>query len=275
MPGSSAVQISHFLEGLTDFQAEFLAGYPCPQMFAIISWGCAATSWIATVLNRHPDICCAHAANQSWHVLGEVERLDGVRYMRVLARQAYTEVAAGDVHGVGREHVPELRRIFAERFNAVVAVREPLARIHSQLGLFRQHGEREEHDLAYIDPLISTTGVTLPSDAYRYRFFVHAANMLNAIVEEIGVGKIYRAEDLTSSPETLEDFVDEITRGRVIPAADWLRAAVGTSRVNAHARRECRMEFEDWQIDVIRKVVAPRAWELYQDFGYATPEFIL
>ena len=37
--------------------------------------------------------------------------------------------------------------------------------------------------------------------------------------------------------------------------------------------RRPRRELNDWQIDVIRKVVDPRAWEMYEALGYARPEF--
>jgi hypothetical protein len=257
-----------YFDGLSDYQTAFLRYYPCPQLFAVISWGCAATGWIASILSRHPDIYCAHAANHAWNVLGECEKLDGVRYLRVIGSQASSRVAAGDVHGVSRRHIPELRRVFEDQFNAAVVVREPMARLRSQLGVFHQFERQEHWDLAYLDEVISTAGVTLPSDGYYWRFFVHAANMLNAILEEVQVGKVYRAEDLTRNADILRDFVDEITRGKVSPGAEWLRAAVEIPGVNQHAEQQPPMDLDDWQADVVRKVVSPRAWELYETLGY-------
>jgi hypothetical protein len=116
--------------------------------------------------------------------------------------------------------------------------------------------------------VISRTGVTLPANNYRCRFFVHAANMLNAILEEREVGRVYRSEDLTQRAETLGDFVEEITRGAVSPSADWLRSAIQTPPMNRHAERHRDPEFADWQVDIIRRVVDPRAWELYEGLGY-------
>lgn len=214
-----------------------------------------------------------HAANQVWHVLGGFERLDGVPYLRVIGSQGYHFVAAGDVQGVNRHHVPELRRAFGPQFNAAVVVREPMARRSSMIALFKQYGETERWDLAYLDPVIERTKVTLPSKAYRWRFFVHAANLLNAIGEEIELGKVYRMEDLTRNTDTLGDLVEEITRGKVRPGADWLRAAIGTPKINAHAAGIEEEELDDWQVDVIRKVVSPRSWELYQRLGYPAVEF--
>ena len=267
-----ASETGSVFEGLSEYQARFLRQYPCPQMFAVVSWGCAATWWLASVLGRHPDLYCVHAANHAWHVLGGCERLDGVPYLRVIGSQAFSWVAAGDVHGVNRHHIPELRRVFGDQFNAAVVVREPMARRSSLVGLFRQYEEAEHWDLSHLDPVIARTGVTLPSGAYRWRFFVHAANMLNAIVEEVALGKVYRSEDLTRNADTLGDFVDEITRGKVRPSGEWLRSAIETPKLNAHAERRDPIELDDWQVDVIRKVVSPRAWELYEQLGYPPVE---
>jgi hypothetical protein len=263
-----------YFEGLSDYQTAFLRYYPCPQLFAVISWGCAATGWIASILSRHPDIYCAHAANHVWNVLGQCEKLDGVRYLRVLGSQASSRVAAGDVHGVDRRHIPELRRVFEDRFNAAVVVREPMARLRSQLGVFHQFERQEHWDLAYLEELIPATGVILPSSGYCWRFFVHAANMLNAILEEVEVGRVYRAEDLTRNTDILCEFVDEITRGKVSPDAQWLRSSVEIPHLNPHTQGLPPMEFDDWQVDVIRKVVRPRAWELYERMGYPAAGFV-
>ena len=128
-------RVEQFVDGLTDYQQAFLRKYPSPQLFSVISWGCAATAWLAAVLNRHPDIYCVHDANHSWHVLGNIEKLDGVPYLRIIGKQGHAHAAAGEVHGVSRHLVSECRRTFGDKFNAAVVVREPISRIYSQLAL--------------------------------------------------------------------------------------------------------------------------------------------
>jgi hypothetical protein len=263
-----------YLNGLTEHQAAYLRHYPCPQLFAIVSWGCAATAWIAAALNRHPDIFCAHAANITWHYLGACERLDGLPYMRIIGSQGHASVAAGDVHGVSRHLIAELRQAFGRKFNAAVVIREPLPRIRSQLGIFPQFGAYPNWQLEYLDPLIARAGVRLPSDDESCRFFVHAANMLNAIEEEVKIGKVFRAEDVTRHPESLGRLVDEITRGKVRPGDPWLQKAVNLPRRNGHSGPKRVSALEDWQYDVIRRVVSPKSWELYEHFGYPAPDFI-
>jgi len=253
---------------LSDYQADLLRYSLCRHLFAVVSWGCAGTSWLATVLNSHPGIFCVHAANHSWHVLGSVERLDGSPYIRIIGNQASGHTAAGDVHGVSRHHIPELRRSLANHFNAAVVVREPIPRLHSQLALFARFEKHRSWDIGYVDGVISRTGIILPADNYRYRFFVHAVNMLNAILEEREVGRVYRSEDLTQRTETLGDFVEEITCGAVSPGAGWLRSAIETPPLNRHAEPHQEPKFVDWQVEVIRRVVDPRAWEIYEALGY-------
>lgn len=265
--------MEELFEGLTDYQRAFLRKYPCPQLFYVVSWGCAATAWIARILNQHPDIYCVHAANHHWHVLGNGEKLDGARYLRIIGSQGHAHVAAGGVHGLSRHLVPECRRIFGNQFNAAVVVREPLARIRSQMALHRDFDGLQVFDLGYLDAILDRTGIALEPGDYQSRLFVHAVNMLNAVLEEREVGKIYRCEDLTSDTGVLGEFVDEITRGKVSPDSQWLNSAVKTKKVNVHAGRFPSRELDDWQIDVIRKVVDPRAWDLYESLGYARPEF--
>jgi hypothetical protein len=270
-------EIPTYLQDLSEYQRAFLSSYPPTQVFAVVSWGCAGTGWIARALDSHPDIYCVHAANTFWHVLAGFERLDGISYLRVIASQGHAHAAAGDVHGVGRHHIPALRHAFDQLFNAAVVVREPIPRLRSQLALFERYedveGSKTSWDLSYIDGVVERCKVGLPQDDYRSRFFVHAANMLNAILEEREAGKIYRSEDLTSDPTVLGDFVGEITRGRVCPSIEWLQAAVQIQRVNSHAELTSQRQFQEWEIDVIRKVVDPRSWELYEMLGYTTPQF--
>jgi hypothetical protein len=266
-------RVEQFVDGLTDYQQALLRKYPYPQLFAVISWGCAATAWLARVLNCHPDIYCVHEANHSWHVLGKVAKLDGVPYLRIIGKQGHAHVAAGEVHGISRHLISECRCSFGDKFNAVVVVREPISRVHSQLALYQDFDGLHAWNVDYVDAILARANIVVAPQDYKSRLFVHAANMLNAVLEEREVGKIYRAEDLTSNSNVLGGFVEEITRGKVSPSSGWLESAIETKKVNIHAGSRPRRAFDDWQIDVIRKVVDPRAWEIYESLGYARPEF--
>jgi hypothetical protein len=260
----------NYLEGLSEYQRAFLSSYGLAQLFAVISWGSAATAWLSRVLNSHPDIFCVHASNTFWHVLGGYEKLDGVSYLRIVGSQGHAHIAAGDVHGVSRYQVPDLRRCFGNLFNAVVVVREPLARLRSQLALFEEYkSQNDAWDLTYVDNLVERHSLALPADDFTHRAFIHGANMLNAILEEREVGRIYRAEDLTANAWILGDFIVEITRAKITPTSEWLKAATQTQPVNAHAGHLEVTQFTDWQLDTIRKVVYPSSWQMYAELGYS------
>ncbi len=240
------------------------------RVFAVISWGCAATGWAARVLNSHPDVLCMHAANTYWHRFGasDSEKLDGVPYLRVVMTMANGYQAAGDVHGISRDQVPAIQEAFGQYFECAVLVREPIARVQSQMALFDSFRRFPAWDLDYAKDLIDRCGLSLPSEDSECLMFVHAANMLNAILEEQALGPVFRAERITSSAEDLAEFINFLTAGDVTLEHDWLEQVVHQPRLNQHVQ-DTRPELEPWQIDVLRKVVQPEAWEAYRKLGYS------
>jgi hypothetical protein len=255
-----------------------LGGDSPPHIFAVVTWGCAASSWLARALNSHPDIFCVHAENSLWSVLGEARYLDGAEYLTVVGCQGCTHTAAGDVHGVSRHTVPEIKAEFGEQFSCAVVVREPISRLHSQLSLFKKRQHLRSWNLDYLEDTIKK--LALPNDSYPTHLFVHGANMLNAIVEEHLIAPVYRSEDLTSNPEILCKFVDHITNGKIEADLPWATTSVSREKLNAHSESAVRSlnpessNLEDWQMETIRKVVLPQAWELYQKLNYPIPNFI-
>jgi hypothetical protein len=93
------------------------------------------------------------------------------------------------------------------------------------------------------------------------------------VIEEISHGTIYKAEDLTTNPNILAALTAEITGGQVGMNQEWLETCVGLKKVNAHARGEAAA-LSDWQVDVVRSVVRPESWRIYQELGYGTPTFV-
>ena len=249
----------------------FLQDYPPTQAFAIVSWGCAATSWLAKILNSHPDIFCVHAFRSFWSTLGNAAAIDDLTYMKVIASQGHAHKAAGDIHGIDRYNIQAIRNAFGNRFNAVVVVRDPEPRLLSQLSLFERYKSLKIWDTSFAKHLIGTYDLRLPSGTYEEELFVHGANMLNAIVDEQDVGSIYRCEDLTSHAETLGVFIEELTRGEVMPTREWLRLAVQRGKINKHHTDTKTPTFTDWQIEVMHKIVTPMAWDHYLQLGYKLP----
>jgi len=75
-----------------------------PQLFVVVSWGCAATRWLATILNNHPEIFCVHALREYWPGIGR----EDVSYLYTLASHGAVYKAVGDVHGITGANIPWL-----------------------------------------------------------------------------------------------------------------------------------------------------------------------
>ncbi len=249
---------------LSKQQEQILESYPLSKMFSVVSWGAAGTTWLSRVLNSHPDIFAVHALNVTWSFLSEAEQLDGLSYILTLGSQGFAHKCSGDVHGVSRNQIPALRKILRDRFEAVVLVREPMARICSQLSLVESRWN-PAWDLSYLDALIESLG--LGDLSFKQRLFLHSCNMLNAIIEEKSVGSIYRLEDLSGNVETLERFVNEISQGSVEAGPSWLESALSLPRICAHNAGSRRMLSAEEQ-ELMQKVLKPEARAAYQDLGY-------
>lgn len=236
------------------------------HVFAVVTWGAAASMWAAKALNSHPEILCRHAGNLALQQVGADEPLDGADYLWTLVREGGAYRVVGDVHGMARWTVQGAREAFGENLSVAVLVREPMARLASELSHFDRVSPVEPFDLEYVHALVAEHELELPDDSYRTLLFVHGANMLNAIVEEHEEGRVFRAEDITGSAEGFRAFVDHLTAGKLEIADDWVDAVMRMPRVNKHGTRHGA--FAPWQTDVLRRVVREEAWTLYESLGY-------
>lgn len=246
------------------------------RVFAVVSWGCAATNWLARALNSHPNIFCVHAGNFYWHHYGRAPYLDGPEYLTAIRELGSSYAAAGDVHGVDLRAVGAARETFEDRFACAIVVREPIARLFSQIALFKSNLHTRAWNVDYVQQFIDH-GVILPVDNYENRLTLHGISMLNSIVTEQATARVWRCEDLTTQPETLAEFVSEITGGSVSVDPGWARVTVALPAVFQHAKggqAPRDRQPPDWQIDAIRKIVSPQAWDLYAQLGYVAPDFL-
>lgn len=246
------------------------------RLFSVISWGCAATHWLARALNSHSEIFCVHAGNFSLHQYGRAPYLDGPEYLRVIGELGTSYTAAGDVHGVDIRTIQVVRDAFGDRFGCAVVVREPIARLHSQLALFKSNLQSRAWNVDHIQHFVNQ-GVVLPVDNYETRLTLHGIWMLNMIVRERATARVWRCEDLTTRADVLAEFATELTGGAIPVDLLWARAAIGAPRVEQHAsfdRNPADRQFDDWQIEALRKIVSPAAWDLYSELGYPQPDFL-
>jgi hypothetical protein len=250
---------------------------PFPFIFSVISWGCAATDWVAKTLNSHYDILCFHHADIAWERHAKLPSLNAWKYLRVIGVSGWSYSACGDVHGVPIEAVPELRATLGDHFNCAILVREPLPRLRSQMALFQNFLDSAFNavwDVDYVQKFIDK-GARLPQDNIANRLFLHGVNMLNRVIQEEPVAPIWRSEDITGDAAALTRFVEELTRGHVEIEPEWAERAVRRPPIHRHSSpNEPPREFEPWQMEAINKVVEPQAWEIYEKLGYKTPDFI-
>lgn len=250
----------------TPLQRDILNIYPPSRLFAVISWGCAGTSWLARVLNSHPDVYCVHAAATFWKIFAGSPYVDGPGYLRLLGAQGYSHAVAGDVHGVSRYEIPAIRAEFGDSFRAAVVVRDPLPRLRSQLALMARLRCHQGWDLAYVPAAAAKLGLDATGWDLDAQLSFHAMNMLNAIVDEVSVGPIYRIEDLGTSDTELLGLFAHLTDGLAVPDW-WLGYVRQLARVNSHVSRTDVVQI---QVDrtLLERVVVPRAWTLYRELGY-------
>jgi len=239
-----------------------------------VSWGCAGTKWLAKALNTHSEILCVHAGNHFMHRFGKGPRLDGFEYLRVLGAQASGYKAAGDVHGVSRGQVSDLRSRLGNLFGCGILIREPMPRLRSQLALFKRFSYRGWGALEYVDPIAAAAGCNPRLLNVEQRHFFHAASMLNTIVAETGVAPIYRMEDLSSDAERLSVCAKQLTNGAIEFSTSWAEAAIALGKINEHASKAQTPAFDDFERAIIKAVVKHEAWEAYESLGYRTPDFI-
>lgn len=239
---------------------------PPERLFAVVSWGSAATKWVANALNDCPGIFCLHSANDYWRRAG-ASVLSGVDYLTLVGIQASAARVAGDVHGINRSDLSAIYEKFGDRFKAAVLVRDPIPRLHSQLAMFARQMNEPAWDVSYLEKSFPHVLAALPTGSYEERLFVHGANMVNAIIEEVEIGPIFRMKDVTKKPEALYALAEYLTAGAVdIPHA-WAEQCVRMPPANRHMRNEAP-EFSDWQRAVLREVIDSRAIELYRELDY-------
>jgi hypothetical protein len=94
---------------------------------------------------------------------------------------------------------------------------------------------------------------------------VHAACMLNVILEERPLGPVVRMEDLVSRPEALQKLVATLSGGTIAAAAAWAQRAVSEPPLARHSSGE---GFTRYELDALERVVKPEAWAEYRELGY-------
>jgi len=243
---------------------------PPPEIFAVISWGCAGTKWAALALNSHPDVFCVHSANYYLQSMAQQRLVDGCEYLRVLESIGSGHRAIGEVHGVSRESIAELRAHYGARFSTAILVRDPLPRLRSQVALSRKLQSGAAWDKPYYDRVAQSAGLDPAQLTYEDSTVVHAADMLNRILEERQFGPVFTLESLAQSRTRLSELLLHLTRGRVTPTREWLDH-VGTLPAQNQHQAEASAPLTDRELRIADRIFRPEARECYRQLGYHVP----
>jgi hypothetical protein len=195
--------------------------------------------------------------------------------MRALYLTSYAYILAGDIHGIPRDVILELKKIYGEAFNSAVLVRAPYPRLLSMLATVRFNNGLD-NDYSYVDGLAErlNIGVDLTWDR---RMFLHAVNMLNAIVDEkkYAGDMICRMEDLISKPDSLCQLIDHISAGKIQPDEKWLADAIRIPPAHSHRDRyEKEIVLTDEEKEIIPTILSDEAIREYENLNYDVSELL-
>ena len=263
-------------EPINAFQDAVAEMYTTRHLFAVVSWGASGTKWLATLLNNVPGMFALHHGRAALSIFGNCPdsyEMDIFAYARVLSMLGSGNTAAGDVHGISRDEVRQLRTRNFKNFHAVVLTRAPRARLASQLSLFRKLRHLKKYDVQYIPALVDELNLPVPDLSYETLLDVHGINMLNSIIEEAELGQVFRLEDLSTSSLALSTLLHTISGGAICELPD-VRIDSTESILNAHHHGQ-ESVFESWHRDVFEAVVSPVALKIYAHLGYRRNECLI
>jgi hypothetical protein len=199
---------------------------------------------------------------------------DEFHYLTGLRRLGVCYKLVGEIHGITLGLVARLREAMGDRFHAAAVVRSPGPRLLSQLRLFEDGGYAGWEGLDYVRDLPGFAAVARHVTDRKRVCFVHAANMLNAIVDESRLCRVFRCEDLTASPRAFQEFVAHLSGGRVEVSDAIAEQILSQPRVGAHGGRGNPLAIDQaWQVEVLRAIVRPESMALYSGLGYETPDW--
>lgn len=253
---------------------------PPPRVFAVVSWGCAATQWLSVALNAHPEVFAVHSFRE---YLARHTRVDCVfdddgDFLLLLAYLFQGYRLVGDVHGVQLGSLPALRARFGEHLAAAVVTRHPLPRLRSYLDMVEREGPAAYRRRGI---RFSRVRAALPGDLRRLLdtrrklFFASAVDLANRIVEEEAAARVFCMEDLTGRVEGLDRLLAHLSAGELAYEPAMVEA-VYRKQLHSHRERGAAHDepaaifeaFEDWQREAFRRLLRPEARAIYEKLGY-------
>lgn len=244
-----------------------------PSLFAIVSWGAAATHWLSKVLNAHPDVLCLHNTHSHWARKSGSARVDDLTYMQIIHRAAQGYRLAGDCHGISGTSIARLRSQWKDRFRSAVVVRHPIPRLASAWNLatktrFQYH--ELDHDRLRASAPSELRWLKSEGDFV----FLHLAGMINSIQTDDKIGPIYKMEDLVVDQDQVRSLLrflsaEQLDFDPALPEAVFRQELVSHS--GKDAPRDPELVFQSlsgWQKEIFTAVFESRSRQIYESLGY-------
>ncbi len=247
-----------------------------PRLFAVISWGHAATFWLSKMLNAHQEVFCVHDIKHQWSQVTNSEKLnDDILYMKVLEKAGLGCRLSGDCHGVNRERIDDIKEVYGERFRSVVIVRHPIPRILSYLSHAEKKGiDNYNLDFEHIENSLDDR-LKGRLNTKKQLFFVHVMDCVNIIKYEADLGPLFTMERLTKDTGELNNLLRYLSNGELEFKPAMLEGAF-SKQINPHQKcsdhhisvKEIYESLPEWQKKAFSYLLNPTSNQLYQDLGY-------
>jgi hypothetical protein len=241
--------------------------------FLITSSGQMATFWLASQLNKHPNIFCSHSYDKpAWGATGSPLRgKDGERQRAVIKERLgslslqdfFSENAettpkkyVGNVHAYNIENALALvKKEKLQNVKMVNLIRHPIARINSFVNCMKN----EWFDFGYVEHLTFIPKIYLEygrqlvtdslganslkefDDSLDKQFFVAAAILERGTAYQVKTAETnnipnIKYEDITSCKDTMDRLVRHIGNDALIDQYDWFNQDIAYKKLNSHSK---------------------------------------
>ncbi len=273
------------------------------NLFFITSYGRTATYWLASVLNKHPDIFCAHGPTFKYFPLDEehFERntqivsereyyygLTPAEILRHMEREVMGAKLYGNVHAFTANRLDKKLGSEARDLKRINLLRHPFTRIPS----FAHHWVEKAQALDFarknIEELIEgNSGCQSLMKLISERFEVDFSQLINrafvyAIIQQGADVPDSRVEcphicceRLTKELDYFLWLFDHITGNALQPHENMIEAYKNSGRKNATTEHEksafeIAAQWRDWQRFIVRFWLDtnPQEVTLYEGLGY-------
>ena len=252
-------------------------------LFIGYCWGAAGSTWLARLLNGHPDIFCVHNPQFPRFDYFKFEDLAEV-IEHVFRHQAWAGAypVVGFTHGVALEWHGRIRQKYGDQLRCFVLTRHPIMRIQSSYALHVSRKAERSTDSRWIEAYVQTyqelvrlARKKLPDDFESLAFYKSCA-MVNSILAEHEQGlPLYRLEDLLSEEEAVQSLLAHISSGTCRLPSDVIETMQRTVvRGRAAQIRSAEETYASWRPEhreAYHYLVTGKALEVYRQVGYEFP----